>query len=231
MTQLNPQPQILRFDLTGELHSAFGKIDVHWQGEIPANSTILLTGESGSGKTTLMRALCGLSTPLTGTVSCGTTLWQKDKKVYRPVHKRLLGIMWQQYALFPHKNVNQQLRFAHNCSERAHELLEAFGLDNLADRYPHQLSGGQQQRLALARTLMRSPPLLFLDEPLSALDMETRQKILAWIAKEREARPFTLVVTSHDPHDWQTFEPNLWKIENGQLIQNRFSTQFRQRLA
>lgn len=210
-------PQHLKFTLQGKLHSAFGKIDVDWQGDIPANSTILLTGESGSGKTTLMRALCGLPSQLTGKVSWGKTLWQDAKKHYRPVHKRPLGIMWQQYALFPHQTVREQLLFAHKCDERATKLLEVVGLENLTNRYPHQLSGGQQQRLALARTLMRSPPLLFLDEPLSALDMETRKRIVAWLAKERETRPFSLLVTSHDALDWKTFEPITWNLTNHQL--------------
>ena len=143
MPQLNLQPQRLSFYLTGKLHSAFGNIDVHWQGNITANSTILLTGESGSGKTTLMRALCGLPSQLSGRVSWGKTLWQDAKKIYRPVHKRPLGIMWQQYALFPHQTASEQLLFAHKCDKRAANLLEIVGLANLADRYPHQLSGVQ----------------------------------------------------------------------------------------
>lgn len=134
-------------------------------------------------------------------------------------------MMWQQYALFPHQTVAKQLLFAHNCGDRANALLKAIGLEKLAKRYPNELSGGQQQRLALARTLMRAPALLVLDEPLSALDMETRATILDWLKKERQQRPFSLIVTSHDPNDWQDFDTRMWKIKDGELITKSTETE------
>lgn len=207
----------LLFNLQGELFSGVGMQSVSWQGEIPAQKMILLTGESGSGKTTLMRALCGLSEQVQGRVQWGKTLWQDLKKQYCPVYQRPIGIMWQQYALFPRQTVEEQLLFAYNCRQRLQTLLTVFGLDGLQKRYPQQLSGGQQQRVALARTLMRSPPILFLDEPLSALDMNTRQRLLTWLYQEWQTRKFTLVVASHDPHDWQAFDYESWHLQDGVL--------------
>lgn len=214
---LEAPAETLRFDLRGNLHTGMGLKAVCWQGEIPARKMILLTGESGSGKTTLMRALCGFSEHISGSVRWGKTLWQDSKKHYHPVYKRPVGIMWQQYSLFPHQTVEKQLRFAFNCGRRVKTLLEVFGLDGLQNRYPHQLSGGQQQRLALARTLMRSPPILFLDEPLSALDMNTRQRLLTWLHQEWQTRQFSLVVASHDPNDWRDFDYQSWHLQDGEI--------------
>jgi|GEM_PF-2608668 len=214
-------PQSLHFMLKGTLQSAMGALAVGWSVTIEANQTILLTGESGSGKTTLMRALAGLPSQLSGKVQWGQELRQTEQKIHRPVYKRPIGMMWQQYALFPHQTVGQQLLFAHKSKERAQTLLKAVGLSRLTERYPHQLSGGQQQRLALARTLMRSPSLLLLDEPLSALDIDTREEILEWLRVEREQHPFSMIITSHDSKDWQLFDPQKWPIKDANLCMDQ----------
>lgn len=222
---MNRSPQVapksLRFQLSGQLNTADGPVAINWQAQLSPQSTTLLTGESGSGKTTLLRTLSGLPSQIGGQVQWGNELWQSHNKIHRPVNQRPIGIMWQNYALFPHQTALKQLLYAYNCQKRAHELLTATGLEPLADHYPSQLSGGQQQRLALARTLMRAPPLLLLDEPLSALDLETRANILQWLAKEREQRPFSLMVISHDPYDWRAFSPTVWRLKSGQLLTDK----------
>lgn len=211
---------LLGFDLKGTLNSAAGPIDVHWQKQVAAGSTVVLSGESGSGKTTLLRSLCGLPAQVNGTVAWGEQVWQTGKKMHTPLQKRRIGLLFQQYALFPHKTVRQQLEFALNDAERIHRCLHKTELQHFEHIRPDRLSGGQQQRLALARSLMRQPDLLLLDEPVSALDMQLRKKMIAWIAEEHRLRPFTLLVISHDPAEWQSLNPAHWHLHQGKLAES-----------
>jgi molybdate transport system ATP-binding protein len=207
----------LHFDLRGRLASAAGPLNVHWRKKLAPGSTVVLSGESGSGKTTLLRALCGLPAQVSGTVAWGEALWQTEEKIRVPIQRRRLGLMFQQYGLFPHKTVRQQLEFACKDPERIELCLRRTELLQFADALPSRLSGGQQQRLALARSLMRRPDLLILDEPVSALDVQFREKMINWLAEERSQRPFTLLVVSHHPAEWDPLCPAQWQMAQGEL--------------
>ncbi|MCI5168340.1 MAG: ATP-binding cassette domain-containing protein [Candidatus Electrothrix sp. GM3_4] len=207
----------LSFDLHGTLNSAAGAMQVHWQQQIKPGSTVILNGESGSGKTSLLRALCGLPSQVQGKVAWGDQLWQTAGKIQIPIQQRSVGLMFQQYALFPQKTVRQQLEFARKDAARIEHCLHKTELQSFAQILPGRLSGGQQQRLALARTLMRQPTLLLLDEPLSALDIGFRHKMLTWLAEEHRLHPFTLLVVSHHPDEWASFSPVLWQLTQGEL--------------
>jgi molybdate transport system ATP-binding protein len=145
---------------------------------------LVLFGPSGSGKTTTLNAIAGLVTPERGRVVLdGQVLFSRGdtgRTVNIPTRERRVGYVFQQYALFPHltalENVAYPLRGPHR-QTRAAGLLERLSLDHLADRYPQELSGGQQQRVAIARALAAAPRVLLLDEPFSALDMATRQRL------------------------------------------------------
>lgn len=209
--------QALQFSLRGQLNTANGMLSVEWHNCIQPGQVVFLSGESGSGKTTLMRALCGLSSQVSGTVHWGERLWQTQNRIYTPLYQRDIGVLFQHYALFGHKTVREQLLYAEPNPQRAHQLLHVMGLDGLADKLPNVLSGGQQQRLALARALMRAPSLVLLDEPLSALDIETRQRLVAWLHEQHVLAPFSLFIITHDPKDWQVFAPLHWRLQQGQL--------------
>jgi molybdate transport system ATP-binding protein len=172
----------------------------------------VLFGESGSGKTTVLRCLAGLEQPDAGSIRLGDEVWfRKSEKqkaesgnVFLPPQRRNIGFVPQDYALFPHLTVAGNIAYGlHEFpeGERAKRVAEAIGwlgLEGLAARRPRELSGGQQQRVALARAIVRRPKLLLLDEPLSALDAPTRQRLRGelrqWLA--RLAIP-TIIVT-HD---------------------------------
>lgn len=209
----------LSFDLHGTLNSAAGAIPVHWQKQIAPGSAVVLSGESGSGKTSLLRTLCGLPSQVRGRVSWGDKVWQTAEKIRTPIQQRPVGVMFQQYALFPQKTVRKQLEFACKDAARIERCLYKTELQSFAHVLPCRLSGGQQQRLALARTLMRRPALLLLDEPLSALDIQFRQKMLVWLAEEHRLRLFTLLVVSHHPDEWMSFDPVLWQLSRGELTE------------
>jgi len=170
------------------------------------NHVTVLFGPSGAGKTTILRSLVGLERPNTGRIRFGEEVWfDAEASVMLPPQKRSIGYVFQDYALFPHLTVSQNIAFGlkeGTRGERARKLetiLQLVQLDGLGDRKPKELSGGQQQRVALARALVRAPRLLLLDEPMSSLDLPTRNHVRGEFAKLlRDLRIPTVLVT----HDW-----------------------------
>jgi molybdate transport system ATP-binding protein len=147
-------------------------------------SLTVLFGPSGSGKTTALRCLAGLDRPQSGYIRFGDETWFDAKcGILVPPQRRQVGYLFQEYALFPHltveRNIGYGVRSIGHAERRTRiaEITDLLGLAGLEDRYPHQLSGGQQQRVALARALVCRPRLLLLDEPLSALDLPTREQL------------------------------------------------------
>jgi molybdate transport system ATP-binding protein len=147
-------------------------------------SLTVLFGPSGSGKTTALRCLAGLDRPQRGYIRFGAETWfDANCSILVPPQRRQIGYLFQEYALFPHltveHNIGYGIRRIGDAERRARiaEMMDLLGLAGLQDRYPRQLSGGQQQRVALARALVCRPRLLLLDEPLSALDLPTREQL------------------------------------------------------
>ena len=186
----------------------------------------VLFGPSGSGKSLTMHCLAGLVTPDSGHIGLdGTTLFDSGQGINLPVQQRHIGFMLQDYALFPHLTVLQNVAyvrsgfFPHFVSpeerERAMAMLELVGMAHLARRRPEELSGGQRQRVALARTLNAEPRLILLDEPLSALDPllreQLRRELLALLAEQH----IPVMVITHDPDDVEAFAGKLVIYDNG----------------
>jgi molybdate transport system ATP-binding protein len=136
----------------------------------------VLFGPSGAGKTTLLRLIAGLESPDSGEIRFRGEAWFDSRRgVHLPPQRRRAGFLFQDYALFPHLTVAHNVGYAARRA-KGRELMEVFGLNELARRHPREISGGQQQRVALARALAAEPELLLLDEPLSALDDATRAR-------------------------------------------------------
>jgi molybdate transport system ATP-binding protein len=186
--------------------------------------TVALVGPSGAGKTTVLRAIAGLRRPDRGRIALGERAWfDAEAKVDLPPERRSVGLVFQEYALFPHMTVRDNVGFGGR--GRVDELLERLAIRHLADERPGALSGGERQRVALARALARDPQVLLLDEPLSALDAHTRavvrgelQDVLATLALP------TLVVT-HDFRDAAALADRIGVIVDGRLRQEGTAAQ------
>ncbi len=177
---------------------------------------VALVGPSGAGKTTLLRAIAGLQ-PARGRVSVDGAAWLDSAQgLELPPEERSVGLVFQDYALFPHLSVRKNVEFGRRGDAG---LLERFGLTALAKTKPRELSGGERQRVALARALAPEPAVLLLDEPLAALDAHTRAEVKAELqVLLREADRPTLVVT-HDFEDAATLATRVGVLVEGRLRQ------------
>lgn len=186
----------------------------------------VLFGPSGAGKSTLLRVLAGLERPESGTIRFGDETWcDSERRIWLPPQERDIGLMFQEYALFPHLSVAENVAFgisrlpAPARRARLEEALEAFDLTDLRDRYPHQVSGGQQQRIALARTLIRRPRLLLLDEPLSALDAPLRYELQGELRRYLVRHQVPVLLVTHDPTEAANLGDDVAVMEQGTIRQ------------
>jgi molybdate transport system ATP-binding protein len=196
---------------------------------VDAGTTLVLVGESGSGKTTLLRLLAGLVRPDAGRVRLGDDVWlDAVQGVDVPSWRRSIGWVPQDYALFPHLTVSGNVAFGLRSAglgrdaarDRVRAALQRLDVASLAARRPHQLSGGQQQRVALARALVLEPRLLLLDEPLAALDLQTRRAVRSELKTLLAALPCTTVFVTHSPVEALLFGDRIAVLESGSLTQS-----------
>ena len=189
----------------------------------PPGVTAIL-GTSGSGKTTILRCLAGLDRPDKGSIAFGDETWfDSSRGLHIAPEARGIGLMFQEYALFPHLtvagNIAFGLRRTPGSPARVSELIERFQLSGLERRYPSQLSGGQQQRVALARTIALRPTLLLLDEPLSALDAPTRDEIRQPLRELFSDLHTPVVLVTHDRLDALALAQRVLIVEGGNVVQ------------
>ena len=157
-----------------------------------------ILGESGCGKTTLLRTIAGLVKPLSGTISVNGELITKASKnnIYM-MHQNYTSFDWLRCLdnILIAKKVKGRIN---KCDvDRAKEMMKLVGLENNEDKYPKQLSGGMRQRLALARTLFMNPDIILMDEPLSALDIETRERMQDLIINQHKETSSTIIMVTH----------------------------------
>jgi len=196
-------------------------LDVDIQAE--EKSFITVFGKSGAGKTTLLRIIAGLEKVEDGFISIGNEVWLDTAKgINLPPQKRKVGFVFQDYALFPHLTVAQNIAFGMEREDREYlnYLLNLVKLENLADRKPDTLSGGQKQRVALARALARKPKVLLLDEPLSALDGETRLELQEEIKKIHRQTGITTILISHDFSEVFRLSDRVFVMEEGKIVKS-----------
>ena len=213
---------MIRIDLHKILEGAEGKMPLHVCTEIETGSFVTFYGPSGSGKTSTLRMLAGLMEPDAGEIYQDEELWyDSKKKVMLAPQKRDIGYVFQDYALFPHLTVRENLEFAlKNKKDQlvVDELIELIELGDLQNRKPHTLSGGQQQRVALARSLVRKPKLLLLDEPLAALDYKIRLKMQDYLLELHREFKLTTILVSHDIGEINKLSNLVLQIERGQIV-------------
>ena len=190
---------------------------------IPAGEFFTLVGPSGCGKTTTLRTVAGFETPASGTVRIGGT-----DVTGRPPEDRDVGIVFQNYALFPHmtvrENVAYGLRYRSppgdvDTTERVTAMLELVDMAGMGDRSPASLSGGQRQRVALARALAPGPDVLLLDEPLSALDARLRERLRVRIREIQQELDITTVYVTHDQEEALAISDRIAVVNDGHVEQ------------
>jgi molybdate transport system ATP-binding protein len=194
--------------------------------EIPAGSCLALAGPSGAGKTSVLRVVAGLVRPHRGRVTCGEAVWLDTARGIDVVpERRRCGYVFQEYALFAHLSVWQNVAYPlrglrrQERRDRALALLERFGIAHLADQRPRVLSGGERQRVAVARALARRPAALLLDEPLSALDPRLRAAAGRELAAVLAETGVPALLVTHDFIEAAVLGTRVGVIDAGRVIQ------------
>jgi len=184
---------------------------------------LALLGPSGCGKTTTLRLIAGFETPDAGRITiAGRTIADARAGVHVEPEARGVGIVFQDYALFPHLTVGENVAFGLPRTargERVGQILDLVGLADLTDRYPHELSGGQQQRVAVARALAPAPAVILLDEPFSNLDADLRAQMRDEVEKILRSTGTTAVFVTHDQEEAFTIADQVGVLDRGRLEQ------------
>lgn len=204
---------VLRLDFSIALRT----FDLELALEVGAE-TFALVGPSGAGKSTVLRAVAGLKRPDRGSISSGATTWfDASRKIDVPPERRPAGLVFQDYALFPHLTVEANV--AYGARNGIGDLLERFGIGALAGERPGRLSGGERQRVALARALARNPSVLLLDEPLAALDTQTRAHVRGELRAHLRATGLPTIVVTHDFTDAAALADLIGVLVDGRVVQ------------
>jgi iron(III) transport system ATP-binding protein len=196
--------------------------------ELQRGEVVALLGPSGSGKTTLLRTVAGLESPKSGVITIGErTVFHGEKGLETPAEERNLGLVFQSYALWPHKTVFDNVAYGlklrrmsgSETADRVKKVLNQLGLGHLEARFPHQLSGGQQQRVAIARALVYNPPVILLDEPLSNLDAKLREEARAFLRELIVRLGLSALMVTHDQSEAMAISDRILLLNNGRIEQ------------
>ncbi|MGN6720437.1 MAG: ABC transporter ATP-binding protein [Candidatus Binatia bacterium] len=219
-------PDLIAKDIQKQLGTAQVLCGVSF--ELQPGEVLALLGPSGSGKTTLLRSVAGLERPDKGKIEIrGKVVFDAATGFEVPAEQRGLGLVFQSYAIWPHRsvfeNVAYGLRLRRVANAEVHQkvgdVLKRLGLDHLAERYAHQLSGGQQQRVALARAIVYNPPVLLLDEPLSNLDAKLREDARAWLRELIKQIGNSALYVTHDQTEALAIADRVLLLDKGQIQQ------------
>ena len=214
--------------VTANFTSHRGEFTLKFKAQFEPGSVIAILGPNGAGKSTLLRTIAGLSAVDTGSITINAVTVDDAKKIFLRPPARSVGFVFQDYAIFPHLTVLANVAFGPRsrgsgrkaADQLAHEVLTQIGIDDLAERWPASLSGGQAQRVALARALATKPDVLLLDEPLAALDIQTRSNIRIELAQQLSTFAGCTVLVTHDPLDAMLLADRVIVLESGTIVQD-----------
>jgi molybdate transport system ATP-binding protein len=207
---------VINLDFT--LRQGAFTLDVHLRLDGPIAA---LFGPSGAGKTTILDAIAGLRTPFAGSISItDRVLFDANCRVNVPAHRRHVGYVAQDSALFPHMSVRRNVLYGRRAGQKLSldTVADMLEIAHLLDRAVPQLSGGERQRVALARALMSAPALLLLDEPLAAVDVERRRRILPYLERVRDDLRVPIVYVTHDPAEVRQLADEVVVLEDGRVV-------------
>jgi molybdate transport system ATP-binding protein len=212
---------MIEINVNRKLFGASGDLNLSVDTIIRQGEFITIYGPSGAGKTSVLRMLAGLLKPDSGIIKFEGNVWfDSSNHIHRRPQLRSIGIVFQEYSLFPNMTVRGNMEFALQKGQSSgivDDLLELMELTNLADKNPATLSGGQKQRVALARALVRRPKLLLLDEPLSALDSVMQSKLQDYLLKVHDQFSLTTILVSHDINEVMKMSKRVLILENGRV--------------
>ncbi|OMH25959.1 molybdenum ABC transporter ATP-binding protein [Motiliproteus sp. MSK22-1] len=189
---------------------------------VPAQGITALFGPSGCGKTTLLRAIAGLEKCPGGYLKIGDRVWQQGN-IFVPPHQRSLGYVFQEASLFPHLSVQKNLEYgyrriqSHERKVSLDQAISLLGITHLLNRTTSGLSGGERQRVAIARALLTSPRLLLMDEPLAALDLNSKAEILPYLERLHEELEIPIFYVSHAPDEIARLADHLVLLDKGSV--------------
>ncbi len=189
------------------------------------NGITVLVGASGSGKTTTLRLIAGILTPDEGVIKVGSqTYFDASRNINLSIQKRRVGFVFQAYALFPHLTAEQNIAYGVETNnkkskfDKALEMLALFHIEHIKGRLPREMSGGEQQRVALARALASNPAVVLLDEPLSAVDVETRGKLLDEIEIAQRQTNIPFIYVTHNETEAERLGRQRITLQNGRIM-------------
>lgn len=200
--------------------------DFHLSAELQMQEQLLgIMGASGSGKSTLLKNIAGLLQPEYGSIVLNQhSLFDAAQNINIPMHQRRIALIFQKAWLFPHMNIEQNLRYAEKLCDRKsqkfkfQQIADLLELKPLLQRKAHQLSGGEAQRVSIGRALLSSPDLLLLDEPLTGLDRRLKDQILPFLKTVKEQTALPMIYVTHHADELAYLEASVLHIENGKII-------------
>ena len=201
---------------------SFGDFQLDTDIEIPGDGVTALFGDSGSGKSSLLRCIAGLAKAEKGRVCVNGEIWQ-DENQFLPTHLRPVGYVFQESSLFSHLSVRGNLDYAEKRSRgreslvSRQEIVSLLGIEAVLDRKPDGLSGGERQRVAIARTLLSSPKLLLMDEPLASLDAARKREFIPYLKKLRSALDIPIIYVSHSLNEVAQLADHILVLNNGNV--------------
>lgn len=184
---------------------------------------LVIQGHSGSGKTTILDCISGIKTPEEGEISVGNeAIFSSKKNINMKIKDRNIGYVFQNYALFPHMTIEKNILFGLECknlkdTNYIEHIMEVFNIDHLKKRYPKQISGGEKQRVALARALSIKPDVLLLDEPFSALDVQTKSIVYEEFLQLKKLYSIDIILVTHNPEEARLLGDKIIHIDYGRI--------------
>ena len=215
---------MIEINVTRKLFGGAGELTLAFETSIKKGELVTIYGPSGAGKTSVLRMVAGLLKPDSGSINVDGVAWfDSSKRIHLPPQQRSIGIVFQDYSLFPNMTVRENLEFALQKGQSpaiVEEMLGLTELSNLKDKMPAILSGGQRQRVAVAMAMVRNPRLLLLDEPLSALDSVMQSKLQDYVLQVHEKFKLTTILVSHDINEVIKMSRRVLILEEGRIVKD-----------
>ena len=222
MEDIYQDSSMIKLKFNKKLISPGGTLDLDIDTHINTGDFVTVYGASGAGKTTLLKIISGLLKPDNGFISFDDKVWyDSQKSIHIKPQARPTGLVFQDYALFPNMNVEENIYYAAKKDlekEKIEEIIQLMHLDQILKQKPNTLSGGQKQRVALARSLANMPSILMLDEPMAALDLEMRHRIQDYLMEAHKKYNLTTILVSHDIGEIFKLSNEVLILENGKII-------------